>query len=410
VQALTREHLLALDRDDPLARARADFDIPEGLIYLDGNSLGAMPRVVPARLREALDVWRDDLISAWNRADWINLPTRIGARLARLIGAHADEVLCTDSTSVNLFKVVAAAAAMQRGRRRILSETGNFPTDLYILQGLARQTGAELLTVERARILDHLDDTVAVLVLTHVHYRTAEMFDMAAVTRAARDKGVLVVWDLSHSTGAVEVDLNGSNADFAVGCGYKHLNGGPGAPAYLFAARRHHPHSSQPLSGWLGHSRPFDFEDAYEPAAGVTRFLCGAQPVLAMVPLDAALEIFERVSMRAVREKALSMRSIFLALLRERCARYGFEFEPPLPDACRGNHLSIMHPEGYAVCQALIARRVIGDFRAPDALRLGITPLYLRYVDLWDAAEHLVQVMEHREWDTPEARKRLAIT
>jgi kynureninase len=409
---IDRDYLQSLDRTDPLAGFRAEFDIPEDVIYLDGNSLGVMPAEAPARLRRTLRAWHDDLVTAWNTADWITLPERIGARIARLIGAREDEVVCTDSTSVNLFKLAATALQMQPGRHIILTERGNFPTDVYILEGLSKLVGpkGDLRVVEREQILASLDESVAVLALTHVHYKTAEMYDMAAVTRAAHEKGVLVVWDLSHSTGAVEVDLNGCDADFAVGCGYKYLNGGPGAPAYLFVAKRHHRHARQPLSGWLGHRSPFAFADNYQPAPGIGRFLCGAQPVLAMMPLESSLEIFDRVSMREVRTKSLHMRAILLQLLKLRCARYGFEFEPDIGEANRGSHISIMHAESYAICQALIHRRVIGDFRAPDALRLGITPLYLRYVDLWDAVEHLVQVMERREWDTEAARLRHAVT
>lgn len=409
---IDRDSLQALDREDPLAGFRADFDIPDDLIYLDGNSLGVMPAEVPAKLRRTVQAWRNDLVGAWNNAGWISLPNRIGARIARLIGAHDDEVVCTDSTSVNLFKVAATALQMQPGRQIILTERGNFPTDVYILEGLSELAGpkARLRVVAREQILESIDESVAVLVLTHVHYKTAAMYDMAAVTRAAHEKDVLVVWDLSHSAGAVEVDLNGSDADFAVGCGYKYLNGGPGASAYLFAARRHHQRASQPLSGWLGHRNPFAFVDSYQPAPGVARFLCGAQSVLAMMPLDSGLEIFDRVSMREVRAKSLRMRAILLDLLKRRCTQYGFEFEPDIGATNRGSHVSIMHPESYAICQALIQRRVVGDFRAPDALRLGITPLYLRYVDLWDAVEHLVQVMERREWDTEAAQLRHAVT
>lgn len=409
---LDRNSLQALDRADPLAGFRAEFDIPEDLIYLDGNSLGVMPAAVPAQLRRTVQNWRNDLVGAWNSANWISLPSRIGSRIARLIGAGENEVVCTDSTSVNLFKVAAAALRMQSGRKIILTERGNFPTDVYVLEGLSELTGLRehLRVVPREQVLDGIDESVAVLVLTHVHYKTAAMYDMAAVTRAAHEHGVLVVWDLSHSTGAVELDLNGCGADFAVGCGYKYLNGGPGAPAFLFAAQRHHERAAQPLSGWLGHRNPFAFGDSYQPSPGVTRFLCGAQSVLAMMPLDCGLEIFERVSMQQVRAKSLRMRAILLDLLQRRCTRYGFEFEPDVGAANRGSHVSIMHPESYAICQALIRRRVIGDFRAPDALRLGLTPLYLRYVDLWDAVEHLVQVMEQGEWDTESARVRHAVT
>lgn len=409
---ITRESLHALDREDPLASCRAEFDLPDGLVYLDGNSLGVLTHAAAQRLPKVVAEWRDHLVGAWNSAGWIDLPNRIGAKIARLIGANADEVVCTDSTSINLFKVVAAALELQPGRHTVLSEKGNFPTDLYILQGLTDLKGpaARLVTVERDAVLARLNESVAVLVLTHVHYRTAAMYDMAAVTRAAHEKGVLVVWDLCHSAGAVELDLSGSGADFAVGCGYKYLNGGPGAPAYVFAARRHQQRAGQPLSGWLGHSRPFDFMDAYEPAPGIGRFLCGAQSVLSMAPLESALGVFDRVSMGEIRAKSQSMRRILLELLKSRCTRYGFGFETEEDAASRGSHVSIMHEESYAICQALIRRRVVADFRAPDALRLGLTPLYLRYVDLWDGVEQLVQVMEHEEWAAAEARVRHAVT
>ncbi|WP_304187129.1 kynureninase [Phenylobacterium aquaticum] len=409
---LTRAACEALDRDDPLAARRALFDLPEGLIYLDGNSLGALPRNVGERLGHAVgQEWGRGLIRSWNAAAWIDLPARVGGKIARLIGAEADEVICADSTSVNIFKLAAAALMMRPGRKVILSEPGNFPTDLYVLQGLAAFAGdVELRTVPADQIAEALDDSVALLLLTQVHYKSGRLHDMAALTARAHEVGALALWDLSHSAGALAVDLNGCGADLAVGCGYKYLNGGPGAPAFAFVARRHHEAFRSPLSGWMGHARPFEFVDAYEPGQGLARALCGTPPVLGMTALEAALEAFDGVDMGQIRAKSMALGDLFLELVEQRCAGHGFEIACPRDARARGSQVALAHREGYAIMQALIAREVIGDFRAPDILRFGFTPLYVRYVDVWEAVERLVQVMESGQWREARFHQKAAVT
>ncbi len=407
---MTREEALALDRADPLASRRDLFELEEGLIYLDGNSLGALPKAVKGRLAEAVEAeWGRGLIRSWNDANWIDLPSRVGAKIAALIGAAPDEVIAADSTSVNLFKLAAGAMALRPGRKVILSEPGNFPTDLYILQGLTQfLPGIELRLVEPGGLPDALDDGVALLLLTHAHYKTGELHDMKALTTWAHEVGALALWDLSHSAGALEVDLNGANADLAVGCGYKYLNGGPGAPAFAFIARRHQAEFQSPLTGWMGHAQPFAFHDDYAPGAGMLRALCGTPSVLGLTALDAALSAFEGLEMSALRAKSRALGDLFLDLVEERCP--GFGVACPRDSAKRSSQVSLTHPHGYPIVQALIARGVVGDFRAPDVLRFGLTPLYVRYVDVWDAVEHLVQVMAREEWRADRFNQVAAVT
>lgn len=407
---MTRDEALALDRADPLASRRDLFELDEGLIYLDGNSLGALPKAVKGRLDEAVTgEWGRGLIRSWNTAGWIELPARVGGKIAALIGADPDEVIAADSTSVNLFKLAAGAMAMRPGRKVILSEPGNFPTDLYILQGLARfLPGVDLRLVEPGGLPDALDDSVALLLLTHAHYKSGELHDMTALTTWAHEVGALALWDLSHSAGALEVDLNGANADFAVGCGYKYLNGGPGAPAFAFIARRHQADFQSPLTGWMGHAEPFAFRDDYAPGAGMLRTLCGTPSVLGLSALDAALSAFEGVAMSALRAKSMALGDLFLDLVAERCPDFGVAC--PRNAEHRSSQVSLTHPHGYPIVQALIARGVVGDFRAPDVLRFGFAPLYVRYVDVWDAVEHLVQVMAREEWRQDRFNQVAAVT
>ncbi|HEY9234367.1 MULTISPECIES: kynureninase [Phenylobacterium] len=395
---LSRKDCLDLDRSDPLAARRDMFDLPEGVIYLDGNSLGALPRNIGPRLQAAVaGEWGRDLIRSWNTADWINLPRRVGARIAPLIGAAADEVLAADSTSVNLFKLAAGALKLRPGRRVILSEPGNFPTDLYILQGLRDFLGeVELRVVEAARIPQALDASVALLVLTHVHYKTGAVHDMAALTARAHEVGALALWDLSHSAGALPVDLRGAGADLAVGCGYKYLNGGPGAPAFLFVSQALQAQFRTPLSGWMGHAAPFAFSDEYQPAEGILRGLCGTPSVLGLTALEAALDVFDGVDMAELRAKSMRLSDLFLDLALERCPEFGRG--SPRAAAQRGSQVALTHAQGYPIMQALIERGVIGDFRAPNVLRFGFTPLYLRYIDVWDAVDRLAAVMASGEW------------
>ncbi|XUU60781.1 kynureninase [Erythrobacter sp. HA6-11] len=401
-----------MDAADPLRHFREEFVLREGLIYLDGNSLGALPKTTLERMQHTLSQeWGQGLISSWTEADWIEAPGRIADKIAPLIGAGAGEVVACDSTSVNIFKALSAALSLQSDRKIMLTEAGNFPTDAYMMQGLAKSGGAayEFLAVPRDRILEALNDDVAVLLLTHVHYKTASMYDMAEVTRRAHEVGALVVWDLSHSTGAVEVDLNGANADFAVGCGYKYLNGGPGAPAFLYAAKRHH-HAQPILSGWFGHARPFGFEEDYEAVAGIDRFQCGTPSILSMAALESGVDQLLRADPAAVRQKSISLSELLVKEMEPLCEEFGFVLASPTDPAQRGSHVAYSHPNAYAMVQALKARDVIGDFRTPDTIRFGITPLYLRFADMVGAVQRLRQVCEQREWERAEYQTLSAVT
>jgi kynureninase len=409
--SLTRADLERLDAGDPLAPLRDAFVVPEGLIYLDGNSLGCLPKAAARRLEAVVrEEWGQGLIRSWNLHGWIEAPQRLGAKISGLIGAKAHEVVAADSTSVNLFKLLAGALGMRPDRKTILSEPGNFPTDLYMMQGLAALLGdgVQVKTVEADEIIDAIDEDTAVVSLTHVHYKTSRRHDMAAVTAAAHEKGALALWDLSHSAGAVAVDLNGCGADLAVGCGYKYLNGGPGAPAFLFVAERHQARLDNPLSGWMGHARPFAFVDGYEPAPDIRRQLCGTPSILAMASLDAALDIFGQTDMSALEAKGARLCDLFIDLAEARCPE--LKLVSPREAAMRGSHVSFAHPDAYAIMQALIARAVVGDFRAPDIARFGFTPLYLRHTDVWDAVEILAQVIGERAYDREEYRRISAVT
>jgi kynureninase len=413
MSALTRAGLAGMDAADALAPLRDAFVLPDEVIYLDGNSLGALPRATPRRLAAAtIEEWGRDLIKSWNVHGWIDLPTRLGDKIARLIGAGAGEVVVADSTSVNLFKVLAAALNLNPGRFVILSERDNFPTDLYMAQGLAALLGNRhsLRLVDGDEVAGAIGDDTAVVMLTHVNYRTGAMHDMPAVTKAAQAKGALMLWDLAHSAGAVPVDLNGSGADFAVGCGYKYLNGGPGAPAFAWVARRHQERFTQPLSGWLGHAAPFAFEPGYRPAAGVARYVCGTPPVLSMVALECGIDLMLDVDQAALRRKSVALTEAFVALVEQECAPFGLTLLSPRDAARRGSQVSLRHPDGYPIMQALIARGVIGDFRAPDILRFGFAPLYVRFVDVWDAVAALKDILASGAWDRPEFRVRAAVT
>lgn len=399
----------ALDAADPLTDYRTRFHLPEGIIYLDGNSLGALPRATPDRLAEVVrNEWGDGLIRSWNAADWIGLPQRIGGKIAPLIGAAPHEVIAADSTSVNLFKLIAAALAMRPGRQVVLSEPGNFPTDLYMVEGLAQQGLAQCRLRARDDLADGLDDSVALLLLTHVHYKTGALHDIAALTAAAHAAGALVLWDLSHSVGALPVDLDAARADFAVGCGYKYLCGGPGAPAFAFVAARHHAALQQPLTGWMGHAQPFAFTDTYRPGAGIDRLLCGTPPVLGMAALEAGVDLIGEIGVDRLYAKSQRLSEFFLRCLREFGAKLALA--SPADPTSRGSQLSFRHPDAYALSQALIGRGVIGDFRDPDILRFGFAPAYLRFTDMANAARHLAEVMETGEWRRPHFSQRAAVT
>jgi kynureninase len=421
-----RAECVALDAADPLRAHRAAFALPDGVVYLDGNSLGALPRATGARLREVIErEWGVGLIRSWNDARWIELPRRVGAKIARLIGADGHEVVCTDSTSLNLFKVLAAALRLQSlhprgstaGRRVILSERGNFPTDLYVAQGLTDLLGAghELRLVDFDEVADAIDDRTAVVMLTHVNFRTGAMHDLAGITRRAHDAGALAIWDLAHSAGALPVALNAASADFAVGCGYKYLNGGPGAPAFVFAAARHltslvHEPFAQPLAGWFGHRTPFAFDAGYAPAPSIDRFAVGTPSILALAALDVGVDTVLAAGVEALRAKSVALARQFVELVEAQCAGLGIELASPRDPDRRGSQVCFRHPHAFAVMQALIARGVIGDFREPDILRFGLAPLYVRHVDVWDAAAAVAEVLAKREWQRTEFQRREAVT
>ena len=425
--SLTRADCIGLDAHDQLAPHRRAFALPDGVIYLDGNSLGALPAATPARLREVIErEWGRGLIGSWNAASWIDAPRQVGAKIARLIGAASDEVICADSTSVNLFKALVAALRLQHAatedRDVILSERGNFPTDLYIAQSIAEMSGGRhrLVTVAADDVAYHIDDGTAVLLLTHVNYRNGRMHDMAELTRRAHFAGALTVWDLAHSVGAVPLDMQAAGADFAVGCGYKYLNGGPGAPAFVYVARRHlramhGDRFAQPLAGWLGHLAPFEFSPEYEPAMGIDRFGAGTPSILALAALDCGLDTVLAAGIGALRAKSVQQTQLFIDLVEDRCAGLGLTLVSPRDPARRGSQVCYAHEQAWPVMAALIARGVVGDYRAGEAgeagiLRFGFAPLYLRFVDVWDAVEILREILATRAWDEPQFMAQRTVT
>lgn len=406
---IDRKAAQTLDAQDPLRAFRDRFDLADGLIYLDGNSLGAMPKCVPARMKRAVEQeWARGLIRSWNDADWYPAPQRVGARIARLIGASADEVVAANSTSVNLFKVLTAALGLRPKRRKIVVLRDDFPTDLYVAEGIGEQAGVIVAAVEPDALLDAIDGETAAVSLTHVNFRTGRRYDMAKITRRAHEAGALIVWDLCHTAGAMPCELNGDGADFAVGCGYKYLNGGPGAPAFVFAAKRHHATMRPALRGWHGHARPFDFSADYQPAPGMARFLIGTAPQLSLIALEAALDAFDGVDLTTLRDKSVALTEAFIRLIGQHVP--GFGLASPRDPEQRGSQVSLTHSGGFAIMQALIARGVIGDFRAPDILRFGFAPLYIRYVDVWDAVMILKDIMVERSWQRPDFAERRAVT
>lgn len=401
IRPLARDDMAERDATDPLAPMRQRFALPDGVIYLDGNSLGALPKATAARVAEVVTrEWGGGLIRSWNEAGWIDLPNRVGNKVARLIGAAPDSVMVADSTSINLFKLLAAALLLRPGRHTILSEAGNFPTDLYIADGLCHllAQGHRLETATYDEIEARIGDDTAVVMLTHVNYHTGRMFDMGRITRAAHARGALMLWDLAHSAGAVPVALADHNVDLAVGCGYKYLNGGPGAPAFLYAAPRLQECLRYPITGWLGHAAPFAFEPGYRPAPGIQRAQAGTPSVIAMSALEVGVDIALEVDMDDIRRKSLELSEAFIALVAQLCPGHDLRLISPTEAALRGSQVCLAHPNAYAIMQALIARGVIGDFRAPDVLRFGLTPLYLGFADVWDAVCILAEVLDSGIW------------
>ena len=398
----------AADAADPLRPLRDRFHLPEGLIYLDGNSLGPLPRTAAARLHEVVtEEWGEELIRSWNSRDWIGAPQRVGAKIAPLIGAKPNEVLVADSTSVNLFKLLAAAARLS-GRGTLLSESGNFHTDLHIASGVAELMGLDLDIAPRAEIESRIGPDINLLLLTHVHYKSAERFDMARITAKAKAAGAITVWDLSHSVGAVPLHLNEAGAELAVGCGYKYLNGGPGAPAFLYVAEHLQERLVSPLRGWMGHAEPFAFTDDYRPARGIDRFLAGTPPILGLAALESGLDAFEGVTMERLWTKSRALFDVFHALVEQRCPE--LQCISPRAEDARGSHISFRHPHAFEICQALIAAQVIGDFRAPDVVRFGLTPLYLGFEDVWTGVDRLAAIMAEERWRDPKYAVRGKVT
>ena len=409
----TLQDVRDLDARDPLAGFRDRFEIPAGMIYLDGNSLGVMPKSAPERMAQVVkEEWGRDLITSWNRHDWIGLPRRLGAKIAGLIGAKPHEVVVADSTSINIFKCLSAALQLNPERHVILSEAGNFPTNVYMMQGLAANSGGRIVEkrVATDQIEASLTDDVAVLLITQAHYKSGYLHDMQAITARAQAKGILVIWDLCHSAGALPIDLNACKADLAVGCGYKYLNGGPGAPAFIFVAERHQEKVLPVLSGWLGHASPFSFVDEYTPAPGIDRFKCSSPSILAMSALECGLDIAIEADMDQVRAKSVRLCELFIEQVEARVGEQGFALASPRDAAIRGSQVSFHHENGYPIMQALIENGVIGDFRDPDILRFGFTPLYVSHEDVWRAAEVLERIMTQEIWCEARFSVRSAVT
>jgi kynureninase len=408
---IDRETCAERDARDPLARVREHFVIPDGLVYLDGNSLGALPVATAQAVAAAVEQqWGEGLIRSWTDGGWIEAPLRVGAKIARLIGAAENEVVVAESTSICLFKLVCAALAMQQGRSVVLTEQENFHTDLYIAASAAELSGATLRVVPRARLLESLGDDIALTLITHVDYRTGFMHDMRAVSAAVHAAGALAVWDLSHSAGAVPLRIDDDGADMATGCGYKYLNGGPGAPAFLHVRTHLHGRLRNPVPGWLGHAEPFAFEPAYRPANGIAAMLSGTPPTLQLAALECGVDLWLEQDMAAVRRKSTALVELFIALVEERCAGMGFELVSPRDPERRGSQASFRHANGYGVVRGLIERGIIGDFRAPDICRFGFAPLYVRYVDVWDAVEALRDVIEDGSHLDDRYAERAAVT
>lgn len=394
------QQIQTLDENDPLAHKKAEFDLPKDCIYLDGNSLGALPHATKDRISQVVSQqWGIDLIKSWNNHKWIDLPLTVGEKIAPLVGAGPGQVICCDSISVNLFKLLCSALTLKKGRKIVLSQSDNFPTDLYMVEGLSDLLGqqqCELQLCSADHIEQSLNADVAVLLLTQVNFRSGELLNMQHITQLAHQQGILVIWDLAHSAGALPVNLDECQVDFAVGCGYKYLNGGPGAPAFIYVATRHQHIVKQPLSGWMGHHNPFEFSSKYTAAAGVSRYLCGTPAVISLSGLDAALDVFVDVDMQQIRSKSLLLADLCLQLIAQYPALAELKLTSPTCNERRGSQLAFSHPSAFAICQALIANNVICDFRAPDILRIGFTPLYTSFADVWLAVSQLNEVVDKR--------------
>ena len=408
------EDIKYLDKQDPLSRYREEFFLPKNTIYFDGNSLGPVPKKTLKNLNKTInEEWGKDLINSWNKANWINLPQTLGDKIAPLLGAKSGEVVVADSTSLNLFKVLTSALRLNKNRKKVVSESTNFPSDLYILEGVNGMLNNHYecqLIDDDINFEKYIDSSTAVVMLSHINYKTGRISDMKKITDYAHQQGALVVWDLSHSVGVIPMDLHNIGVDFAVGCTYKHLNGGPGAPGFLYVHSDLIAIVSQPLSGWLGHSDPFAFEAKYTPANNINKFVCGTPSILSYKAVESALDIFDEISLEQVREKSIQLSELFIKLIQQECGDFGFELFSPIDAALRGSQISYKHENAYPIMQSLISRGIIGDYREPNILRFGISPLYMRYEDVWSAIICLKNIMQSNEWDSSNFKIRNYVT
>lgn len=410
---MKRSDFEQLDRDDPLASFRDEFCLPDSIIYLNGNSLGAMPRKAVQRARQVVEKeWAVGLIGSMNTAGWFELPLTLGRKIAPLVGAKPNEVVLTDSTGIDLYKVLAAALQMQPERRVIVMQGSNFPTDNYMVQGLLAQLGDgySIRFAEADGIMAAIDAEVAAICMTHVHYKTGHILDMAQITARAHAVGAAAVWDLCHSAGALPVELNACKVDYAVACTYKYLNGGPGSPAMLFAAERHHGKYLQPLTGWFGHAAPFDFDQDYRPAGDIRQMLSGTQPIVSLSLAEIGIDIMLRADMQVIRAKSMRMTDLFIALVEQRCGDLGIKLASPRDASSRASQVSFYHPEAYPVVRALHAGGVICDYRSPANMRFGFAPLYNSFADVWDAVEQLHGILHNDIWKATRYRERKVVT
>ena len=412
---LTREDFTSLDKIDPLAKVRDEFSLPQNLIYFDGNSLGPLPKCTIHTLETMIQKeWGNGLISSWNKENWINMPRELGNKIAPLVGAKLGEVIVVDSTSVNLFKVLTSALLLNKNRRVIVSEAENFPSDLYILEGVNKMFGESyerhLIEEGDYEIDKYIDTSTAVVMLSHVNYKTGRISDIKRITSIAHEKGALVIWDLSHSVGVMPLYLHDCGVDFAVGCTYKHLNGGPGAPGFLYVHKSLIEKVSQPLTGWMGHIQPFEFVVNYQPANDICKYICGTPPIIAYKAIESGLTVFEQVSMNVVREKSIKLSEMFIQLMQQECIKFGFELFSPRNAEQRGSQVSFTHGNGFSIMQALISHSVVGDFRQPNILRFGFSPLYMRFEDVWHAVICLREIMQTKEWQSEQFNKRGYVT
>ena len=412
---LTREDFIKLDTLDPIKKVREEFALPKDIIYFDGNSLGPLPKNTIKSLDSVIQrEWGDGLVRSWNDENWINLPRNLGNQIAPLIGAKEGEVIVVDSTSVNLFKVLSSALMLNKNRKVIVSESGNFPSDLYILEGVNKMFGESykrcLIDEEDDEIEKYIDSSTAVVVLSHINYKTGRITDLKKITTFAHEKGALVVWDISHSVGVFPMNLHDLGVDFAVGCTYKHLNGGPGAPGFLFVHSSLIEKVSQPLTGWLGHIKPFDFEVEYQPANDINKFICGTPPIIAYKAIESGLEIFKDLSIIEIREKSIKLSEMFIQLMQQECTEFGFMLFSPKNSEQRGSQISFLHENAYSIIQALISHGIIGDYREPNVMRFGISPLYMRFEDVWNAITCLREIMQTGQWQSEKFKNKNYVT